>query len=56
MSWGTRTRTDGRQLYRTARWQRLRARVLREQPLCVNVGKVETCRVEATEADHIRPH
>ena len=56
MSWGTRKRTVGLELYRTKRWQRLRTKVLRDHPLCVMSGKVETCRVAAVDVDHIKPH
>jgi 5-methylcytosine-specific restriction endonuclease McrA len=56
MSWGERKFTAGRELYRTKRWQQLRTKVLREQPLCVMAGKRERCCVGATEVDHIKPH
>lgn len=57
MSWGERKFTAGRELYRTKRWQRLRAKVLRDVDyLCVQNGKSEGCRTVATEIDHIKPH
>jgi 5-methylcytosine-specific restriction enzyme A len=57
MSWGERKLTAGRELYRTKRWQRLRAKVLRDADyLCVQDGKRESCGVVATEVDHITPH
>jgi 5-methylcytosine-specific restriction protein A len=56
MSWGERKFNAGRKLYRTKRWQTIRIKVLREQPLCVLKGKREQCRVIATEVDHITPH
>ncbi|PWL18836.1 HNH endonuclease [Falsochrobactrum shanghaiense] len=42
-------------LYKLARWQRLRERILTEQPLCMyclRAGDVEP----ATVVDHITPH
>ena len=36
-------------LYNTARWQRMRAMVLAESPLCVAAG----CRAVSTDVDHI---
>jgi 5-methylcytosine-specific restriction protein A len=56
MSWGVRKFSDGRQWYRTDRWQRLRVQVLREDPLCVMCSKREGCAGIATEVDHIKPH
>ena len=56
MSWGVRKFSAGRQWYRTDRWQRLRRRVLSEQPLCAMREKRERCRLVATEVDHIKPH
>ena len=56
MSWGDRKFNVGRKLYRTQRWQMMRVKVLREQPLCVLKGKREHCRLVATEVDHITPH
>jgi 5-methylcytosine-specific restriction endonuclease McrA len=56
MSWGERMFTAGRELFRTKRWQQLRTKVPREQPLCVMGGKRERCCVGATEVDHIKPH
>jgi 5-methylcytosine-specific restriction protein A len=56
MSWGERKFNVGRKLYRTKRWQSMRIRILREQPLCVLKGKRERCLVVATEVDHIKPH
>ena len=44
-----------RRLYKTARWQRLRKRVLLEHPLCAGCerqGRV----TKATVVDHIIPH
>ena len=41
--------------YNTAAWQKKRARLLRDQPLCVfckSKGKI----VPATVADHVEPH
>ena len=46
----------GRQWYRTDRWQRLRRRVLSEQPFCAMREQRERCRLVATEVDHIKPH
>lgn len=43
------------QLYQNSRWRLLRARVLRDSPLCVyceQAGRVTA----ATVVDHIRPH
>ena len=56
MSWGVRKFSGGRQLYRTDRWQRLRRRVLSEQPFCAMRAQRERCRLVATEVDHIKPH
>jgi 5-methylcytosine-specific restriction enzyme A len=56
MSWGVRRFSDGRQWYRTDRWQRLRRRVLSEQPFCAMREQRERCRLVATEVDHIKPH
>jgi hypothetical protein len=56
MSWGVRKFSSGRQWYRTDRWQRLRRRVLSEQPFCAMREKRERCRLVATEVDHIKPH
>ena len=56
MSWGVRKFSGGRQWYRTDRWQRLRRRVLSEQPFCAMREKRERCRLVATEVDHIKPH
>ena len=56
MSWGVRRFSDGRQWYRTDRWQRLRRRVLSEQPFCAIREQRERCRPVATEVDHIKPH
>ena len=56
MSWGVRKFSGGRQLYRTDRWQRLRRRVLSEQPFCAMREQRERCRLVATEVDHIMPH
>ena len=44
-----------RRLYRTARWTRMRASVLREEPVC------RTCRehgrvTAASDVDHVQPH
>lgn len=36
-------------VYRSARWRRLRARVLRDRPWCEHPG----CRLAATDVDHI---
>ena len=38
------------------RWQRLRRRVLSEQPFCAMREKRERCQLVATEVDHIKPH
>ncbi len=38
-------------VYRSARWKRLRARILRERPWCEHPG----CREAATDVDHITP-
>ena len=56
MSWGVRKFSGGRQCYRTDRWQRLRRKVLSEQPLCAMREQRERCRLVATEVDHIKPH
>ena len=56
MSWGERKRTAGRKWYSSKRWSILRAKVLRETPLCVQNGKRGGCGVFATEVDHITPH
>lgn len=42
---------EARKVYKTARWQRLRKRVLREQPWCQETG----CNQMATDVDHIVP-
>ena len=42
-------------LYKTARWQRLRKRVLSAQPLCVECGRYGIL-TPATVVDHITPH
>lgn len=52
---GARPNADARRAYHTARWQRLRAQVLREQPCCQECrsrGRV----VMSTDVDHIVPH
>jgi 5-methylcytosine-specific restriction protein A len=41
-----------RRLYSTARWERLRKHVLREQPVCATPA----CDKPAAHVDHIRPH
>ena len=56
MSWGVRKFSGSRQWYRTDRWQRLRRRVLSEQPFCAMREQRERCRLVATEVDHIKPH
>ncbi|MFQ7430679.1 HNH endonuclease [Sutterella wadsworthensis] len=38
-----------------ARWQRLRARFLREHPLCVDCARLGRV-TPATDVDHIQPH
>jgi len=46
---------DVRRLYRTARWDRMRAGVLSEEPVCrdcMDVGRVTA----STDVDHIQPH
>ena len=50
-----RPNADFRKLYYSARWVRLRASVLAEEPLCRECqaqGTIEP----ATDVDHIRPH
>jgi 5-methylcytosine-specific restriction protein A len=42
-------------LYKTARWQRLRRRLLSEHPLCT-LCKLQGRITPATVADHIKPH
>ena len=44
-----------KRLYKTARWQRLRKRVLSEHPLCAECGRKGRI-APATVADHIIPH
>jgi 5-methylcytosine-specific restriction protein A len=44
-----------RRWYKTARWQRLRAQVLRAQPLCV-MCRESGILTPATVCDHIEPH
>ena len=44
-----RERAPQQRFYGTAAWRRLRRRILREQPFCVD------CRGAATEVDHIKP-
>jgi len=50
-----RPNADIRAWYHTSRWRRLRAIVLREQPLCVQCQAEHHVRA-ATEVDHITPH
>lgn len=50
-----RPNADARRWYHTARWQRLRALVLMEEPLCRDCqaqGQVTA----STDVDHITPH
>jgi 5-methylcytosine-specific restriction protein A len=50
-----RYRKDYNAWYHTARWHRLRALVLREEPLCrAHLAKGETR--DTAVADHIKPH
>ncbi len=44
-----------RKLYATARWRRIRADQLREQPLCC-MCRAEQMAVAATVCDHVTPH
>ncbi|HKM39927.1 MAG TPA: HNH endonuclease [bacterium] len=44
-----------KRLYKTARWQKLRKRVLSVQPLCAECGRQGRIAM-ATVADHIIPH
>lgn len=51
----SRSLVDVRRLYRTARWSRMRAVVLGEEPVCrdcLTAGSV----TPATDVDHIVPH
>lgn len=47
--------TAHKQWYDSARWQRLRAEVLRDAPFCVHCQAERIHRL-ATEVDHIRKH
>lgn len=51
----SRANYDVRRWYRTARWSRLRADVLNENPLCVDCTQEQRVQV-ATEVDHKVPH
>jgi 5-methylcytosine-specific restriction enzyme A len=56
VSWGTRS-VSYAELYNTKRWQRLRAKVMKDAAnLCVNAGKDERCQLLATEVDHKARH
>lgn len=44
-----------RKLYKTARWARLRDRVLNARPLCVMCHELDEV-TEADTVDHIKPH
>lgn len=46
---------DVRRWYGTARWQRLRLVVLREEPLCRSCAAAQHV-VQATDVDHVQPH
>ena len=51
----TRPNAETRQWYHSARWLRLRAQVLREEPLCCDC-LVQGHTRPATDADHEIPH
>lgn len=48
-------RTPWRGLYRTARWQRLRAAVLADEPLCRMCAQQDRV-TAASHVDHVIPH
>jgi len=50
-----RPNVDVRRLYRMARWQQLRHRVLSEEPLCCDCI-AENCITASTDVDHQIPH
>ena len=45
----------GAHMYKTARWLRLRKRILNEHPLCLHCKQRDII-TQATDVDHIKPH